>query len=61
MLKKRLSLLAGALMVASITSCNKFEKTESGLEYKILKDSTGDVYPEKGGFITFWFEIQNDK
>ncbi len=61
MLKKSLSLLAGALMLASITSCNKFEKTESGLEYKILKDSTGEVYPEKGGFITFWFEIQNDK
>ncbi|ABG60883.1 FKBP-type peptidyl-prolyl cis-trans isomerase [Cytophaga hutchinsonii] len=61
MLKKSLSLLAGAVMLASITSCNKFEKTESGLEYKILKDSSGEDYPEKGGFITFWFEIQNDK
>lgn len=61
MLKKSLSLLAGAFLIASITSCNKFKKTESGLEYQIVKDSTGDVYPEKGGFITFWFEIKNDK
>jgi nucleoside-diphosphate kinase len=61
MLKKSLSLLAGALMLASITSCNKFDKTDSGLEYKILKDSVGEGYPEKGGYITFWFEIQNDK
>lgn len=61
MLKKSLSLLAGAFLIASITSCNKFKKTESGLEYQIVKDSTGEVYPEKGGFITFWFEIKNDK
>ena len=61
MLKKSLSLLAGAFLIASITSCNKFEKTESGLEYQIVKDSIGDVYPETGGFITFWFEIKNDK
>jgi FKBP-type peptidyl-prolyl cis-trans isomerase FkpA len=61
MLKKSLSLLAGAFLIASITSCNKFKKTDSGLEYLIAKDSTGDVYPEKGGFITFWFAIKNDK
>jgi FKBP-type peptidyl-prolyl cis-trans isomerases 1 len=61
MLKKSLSLLAGAFLIASITSCNKFKKTDSGLEYQIAKDSTGEVYPEKGGFITFWFEIKNDK
>jgi FKBP-type peptidyl-prolyl cis-trans isomerase FkpA len=62
MLKNRLSLLAGAIMLAtSITSCSKYDKTESGLEYKILKDSVGDVFPEKGGYITFWFEIQTDK
>jgi FKBP-type peptidyl-prolyl cis-trans isomerase FkpA len=61
MLKKSLSLLAGAFLIASITSCNKFKKTDSGLEYQIAKDSVGDVYPEKGGFITFWFEIKNDK
>lgn len=61
MLKKSLSLLAGAFLIASITSCNKFKKTDSGLEYQIVKDSTSEVYPEKGGFITFWFEIKNDK
>ncbi|MGC4010097.1 MAG: FKBP-type peptidyl-prolyl cis-trans isomerase [Pseudomonas sp.] len=61
MLKKSLSLLAGAFLIASITSCNKFKKTDSGLEYQIVKDSTGEVYPEKGGFITFWFAIKNDK
>ncbi|HSY60933.1 MAG TPA: FKBP-type peptidyl-prolyl cis-trans isomerase [Cytophaga sp.] len=61
MLKKSLSLLAGAFLIASITSCNKFKKTDSGLEYKIAKDSVGEVYPEKGGFITFWFAIKNDK
>ena len=61
MLKKSLSLLAGAIMLASVTSCNKYDKTDSGLEYKILKDSIGEGYPEKGGYITFWFEIQNDK
>ena len=27
----------------------------------VVKDSTGEVYPEKGGFITFWFEIKNEK
>ena len=52
MLKKSLSLLAGVFLIASITSCNKFKKTDSGLEYQIAKDSTGEVYPEKGGFIT---------
>ena len=61
MLKKSLSLLACAFLIASITSCNKFKKTDSGLEYQIVKDSTGEVYPEKGGFITFWFEIKNEK
>ena len=61
MLKKSLSLLAGAFLIASITSCNKFKKTDSGLEYQIVKDSTGDELPEKGGFITFWFAIKNDK
>jgi FKBP-type peptidyl-prolyl cis-trans isomerase FkpA len=61
MLKKSLSLLAGALMLASVTSCNKYKKTESGLEYKIVKDSTGEGYPELGGFIAFWFEVRNDK
>lgn len=61
MLKKSLSLLAGAFLIASIVSCNKTKKTDSGLEYQILKDSVGEVYPEKGGFITFWFEIKNDK
>ncbi|MGN6647477.1 MAG: FKBP-type peptidyl-prolyl cis-trans isomerase [Cytophaga sp.] len=61
MLKKSLSLLAGALMLASVTSCNKYKKTESGLEYKIVKDSTGEDYPELGGFIAFWFEVRNDK
>ncbi len=61
MLKKSLSLLAGALMLATITSCNKYKKTESGLEYKIVKDSTGEDYPELGGFVAFWFEVRNDK
>ena len=35
--------------------------TSSGLQYKIIKDSVGIIYPETGGFITFWFEIKNDK
>jgi FKBP-type peptidyl-prolyl cis-trans isomerase FkpA len=61
MLKKSLSLIAGALMLASIVSCGKYKKTDSGLEYQIAKDSSGEDYPEEGGFITFWFEIQNDK
>jgi len=47
--------------LASITSCSKYKKTDSGLEYQIAKDSSGEDYPEEGGFITFWFEIQNDK
>ncbi|WP_018341653.1 FKBP-type peptidyl-prolyl cis-trans isomerase [Cytophaga aurantiaca] len=61
MLKKSLSLLAGAFLIASITSCNKFKKTDSGLEYQIVKDSVGGPSPEKGGYITFWFAIKNDK
>ncbi len=61
MLKKSLSLIAGALLLAGVTSCSKYKKTDSGLEYQIAKDSTGEDFPEKGGFITFWFEIQNDK
>ncbi len=40
---------------------NVYSKTASGLEYLIIKDSVGGVYPEKGGYITFWFEIQTDK
>ena len=38
-----------------------FSTTPSGLQYKIIKDSVGTIYPEIGGFITFWFEIKNDK
>lgn len=60
MLKKSLSLLAGAFLIASITSCNKFQKTDSGLEYQIAKDSAGEVHPEKGGFIVFNFQIKNE-
>lgn len=61
MLKNTLSLLAGALMVATITSCSEYDKTEEGLEYKILKDSAGENYPEEGGAIIFWFQIRSDK
>jgi FKBP-type peptidyl-prolyl cis-trans isomerase FkpA len=35
-----------------------YSKTDSGLEYLFIKDSVGGVYPEIGGYITFWFEIQ---
>jgi len=62
MLKNTLTLLAGSMMVATIfSSCNKYDKTENGLEYKIEKDSAGENYPEKGGFITFWFQTRNEK
>lgn len=39
----------------------KYSKTESGLEYKILKDSIGKNHPETGGFFTFWFSLTTDK
>jgi len=62
MLKNTGALLTGALLMSTLlTSCSKYDKTESGLEYKIEKDSAGDVFPEKGGFMTFWFQIRNDK
>ncbi|WP_018341651.1 FKBP-type peptidyl-prolyl cis-trans isomerase [Cytophaga aurantiaca] len=35
--------------------------TSSGLQYKIIKDSVGGIYPEKGGYITFWFDIRSIK
>jgi FKBP-type peptidyl-prolyl cis-trans isomerase FkpA len=38
-----------------------FSTTSSGLQYKIIKDSVGRIYPEKGGFITFWFELRTNK
>jgi FKBP-type peptidyl-prolyl cis-trans isomerase FkpA len=38
-----------------------FSTTASGLQYKIIKDSVGGIYPEKGGFITFWFDLRTNK
>jgi len=49
------------MATAIFSSCSKYDKTENGLEYKIEKDSAGEDYPEKGGFMTFWFQIRNDK
>jgi FKBP-type peptidyl-prolyl cis-trans isomerase len=37
---------------------SSFSTTSSGLQYKLIKDSVGVIYPETGGFITFWFEMQ---
>ena len=38
-----------------------FSTTSSGLQYKIIKDSVGGIYPEDGSFITFWFELRTSK
>jgi len=46
---------------SSTKSASNYSKTESGLEYKIIKDAVGKNYPETGGFITFWFELKTDK
>lgn len=35
-----------------------FSTTSSGLPYKIIKDSIDTPYSERGGFITFWFEMR---
>jgi len=40
---------------------NNYSKTANGLEYRILKDSIGKGLPEAGGYVTFWFLLQNDK
>lgn len=37
-----------------------FSTTSSGLQYKIIKDSVRTIYPEAGGFITFWFELRTN-
>lgn len=39
----------------------KFVKTASGLEYQIVKKGVGGTGPERGGFVTFWFQIQTLK
>jgi FKBP-type peptidyl-prolyl cis-trans isomerase FkpA len=55
-------LLAGGLMAAALLqSCNGgYEKTENGLKYKILADSTG-ANGEDGGWIVFHFIMKNGK
>ena len=40
---------------------NPYSKTASGLEYRIVKDSAGNGFPESEGYMSFWFEIQNNK
>jgi FKBP-type peptidyl-prolyl cis-trans isomerase FkpA len=40
---------------------HNYSKTANGLEYRIIKDSTSKEFPESGGYITFWFLLQNDK
>lgn len=40
---------------------SKYSKTASGLEYRIIKDSISKPIPEKGGYVTFWFQLRNSK
>jgi FKBP-type peptidyl-prolyl cis-trans isomerase FkpA len=40
---------------------NLYSKTASGLEYRIVKDSAGTGFPESEGYMSFWFEMQNNK
>ncbi|MFN8417071.1 MAG: FKBP-type peptidyl-prolyl cis-trans isomerase [Cytophagaceae bacterium] len=53
------AILALGVMAVSFTSCN-YKKTESGLEYKFHKDSTGEDYPELGGAIEFLMQIRTN-
>jgi FKBP-type peptidyl-prolyl cis-trans isomerase FkpA len=41
-------------------SCNEYEKTESGLEYKLIKDSTGDN-AKMGDMVIVHMKFQNEK
>ena len=45
----------------STKPASNYSKTVNGLEYRIIKDSTGKEFPEKGGYITFWFQLRNNK
>lgn len=46
----------------SVATKSNYEKTASGLQYKVIKRGAGDgTVPELGGFMMFWFQIQNDK
>ena len=38
-----------------------YSTTASGLQYRIIKDSSGGVYPEVGGMAAFWFELKTEK
>jgi FKBP-type peptidyl-prolyl cis-trans isomerase len=51
------AIIALGILTVSFTSC-EYKKTESGLEYKFLKDSTGEEYPELGGAIEFLMQIR---
>jgi FKBP-type peptidyl-prolyl cis-trans isomerase FkpA len=44
-----------------VLSNSHYKKTKSGLEYRIVNDSSGKNFPEKGGFITFWFQTRNER
>lgn len=53
------AIIALGVMAVSFTSCN-YKKTESGLEYKFHKDSTGEDFPELGGAIEFLMQIRTN-
>lgn len=37
---------------------NIYSKTASGLEYRIIKEGSGNETPEIGGYINFWFQLR---
>ncbi|MCU0416450.1 MAG: FKBP-type peptidyl-prolyl cis-trans isomerase [Cytophagaceae bacterium] len=60
MLTSKLGVIASLFcLAATVTSCG-YKTTESGLEYKILSDSSSEDYPEMGGAIEFLMQIRTN-
>lgn len=56
MIKHVVSATLCGILLVSLNACSnksKFKKTESGLEYKIIKDEKGGVLPKEGDIVSF--------
>jgi FKBP-type peptidyl-prolyl cis-trans isomerase FkpA len=63
MLKKSVAALGLCVIAASgiLSSCDGYKKTENGLKYKIVKDSTGGKDVEVGGVALVQMSYTNEK
>ncbi|MFL5728393.1 MAG: FKBP-type peptidyl-prolyl cis-trans isomerase [Cytophagaceae bacterium] len=58
---KQLSLASAILSMFLLQSCDGYKKTETGLKYKIIADSTTGPNGEDGGYIIFNYIMKNSK